>query len=181
MIFPSWLLTILAWAPAAQMQADKGKDAPIIFKVILPVILLAVLAVMAGITIFAILEVLKKRVPMEEPEGASVPPLASGEMTKFEAQSRIAPVLGKVMAVVFIFGLVLFMFGGLYTMGKGSSTTEQLRKEGLERQMAADKHKKAADSAGGSEAAIGEDEPSRPRGADFGSDLDGMKGMGMEE
>ncbi|MDY0001624.1 MAG: hypothetical protein RBU30_10045 [Polyangia bacterium] len=176
MIFPSWLITILAWAPAAQMQADKGKDAPVFFKLLLPLVLLGVLGVVAGIAIFAILDLLKKRVPLEEVEGSSIPPLASGEMTKFEAQSRVAPALGKVMAVIFISGLLLFMFGGLYTMGRGSGTTEQLRKEGTERQMALDKDKAAAQAAG-SEAAIGEDAPSRPRGGEFGSGLDSMSEM----
>ena len=45
---------------------------------------------------------------------------------------------------------------GLYTMGRGSTTTEQVQKEGKETQARMDKRKKAAQRAGSS-LQVGED------------------------
>ena len=184
MFVVSWLVPILAWAPTAQMQAEKTVSVPVFFKLFLPVALIAFLIAMAAITILGVAQVLTKRVPLEEPEGGNIPPLGSGEMTKFESQSRYAPAFGKVMASIFIVALLTFMVGGMYSIGAGSSTTDQLRKEGLERQKAADKRQKdsLSSAGGGSEPVIGDDAPSRPRGGEFGTGLDGMEAMdGMDE
>lgn len=174
MIVPSWLVTILAWAPAAGMKVEKTKEVPGIYKLVLPLLLFAVLGTMVAITIFAIIETLKKRVPLEETEGANIPPLGSGEMTKYERDSRIAPAMGKIMAVGLIIGLLAMMMGGMYTMGKGSSTTDQLRKEGAERQKKADARKRASEASGGGEIG-GDDKGSSSKGSEFGGGLDGMK------
>lgn len=174
MIVPSWLVQVLAWAPAMEMQADKAKEVPGIFKVLLPFLLFGVFASVAAITFFTIIDVFRKRVRMETVEEGNVPPLASGEMTKYERQSRIAPALGKVLAVFFIVGLILFMLGGLYTMGRGAGTTEQLRKEGAARQQALEKRKASIEAGGSGDFVVGED-GEKKTGTGFETDLDAMK------
>jgi phosphate/sulfate permease len=172
MTVSSVLFPILAWAPA--MKGMKAEEAPpAIYKVILPLLLFCVLATVVAITVMTILNLLKKRVPMEDPDEPELGKLGSGEMTKYEKESKIAPGYGKVAAVLFIAGLVAFMFGGLYTMGRGSGTTEQLRKEGREKQARLKKRRQAAQAGG---AAVG-DEAGDTGGDEFG----GMLGGGMEE
>lgn len=176
MFVPSWLITILAWAPAAEKLAKKT-EVPVFFKLFLPVALVAFLLIMAAIVFVGVAEIFKKRVPLEETEGSNIPPLGSGEMTQFESTSRNAPSFGKVAAVIFICGLLLFMGGGMYSMGRGSNTTEQLKKEGAAKKAAERQKKLAAAESSGGGAIVGDDAPSRPRGADFGSGLDGMDAM----
>lgn len=165
----SLFISVLAWAPAKGMEAEKA--VPAIFKLILPLLLVAVLLTVVAITVFSVLNVFKKRVPLEDPADPGVGPLSSGEMTPFEKQSRLAPTLGKVLAVVFIVGLLAFMYGGLYTMGRGSSTTEQLRKEGKARSAALKKHRQRSRSS----LQVGEDSESDESSSEFGGGLQGMK------
>ena len=128
----TWLVPIMAYAPMAAEKAAKGKEVPGIFKLILPLLLILVLLVVIGIAVMAIVDLLKKKVPLID-EGAEKGPLASGEMTRFEADSKTRPLLGKIGAAVFLVAVGAFFFLGLYTMGRGSSTTAQLRKEGREK------------------------------------------------
>ena len=169
MDLPSLFISVLAWAPTKGMEAEKS--VPGIFKLILPLLLVAVLLTVVAITVFSILNVLKKSVPLEDPSDPGVGPLADGEMTPFEKQSRVAPVQGKVLAVVFIVGLLAFMYGGLYTMGRGSGTTEQLRKEGKARAAELRKHRQR--NRGSLE--VGEDSESGDSKPEFGGGLGGMK------
>ena len=131
----TWLVPILAWAPMAADKAAKAKEVPGIFKLILPLCLIVGLLTVIGIAVMAITDLLKKKVPLID-ESAEYGPLASGDMTRFEASSKIQPLLGKVGAALFLMAVGAFFFLGLYTMGRGSSTTAQLRKEGKEKQKA---------------------------------------------
>ena len=171
MTVSSLLLPILAWAPAMKKGMEAEESVPGIYKVILPLLLFGVLATVVPITAMTIITVLKKRVSIEDPNEPDLGKLGSGEMTKFERESRIAPGYGKVAAVVFIAGLVAFMFGGLYTMGRGSGTTEQLRKEGREKQARLNKRRKATQAG----PAVGEDS-----GDSGGDEFGGMLGGGMD-
>ena len=160
--------TVLAWAP-------KAKEVPGFFKVILPLFLVVGLITVVGIAALAIGDLLKKKVALED-ESEHYGRLAAGEMTKYEAQSKIAPGLGKVLAVLFIIGLIAFMFGGMYTMGRGSSTTAQLRKEGREKSKA----KKAATAQSSTE--VGEDsDEDKSMAAGFGGMLGGDDMDAMDE
>lgn len=133
----TWLLPILAWAPKA---AEKSKDVPGIFKLILPLCLIVGLLTVVGIAVMAITDLLKKKVPLVD-ESAEYGQLGSGDMTRYEKESKLQPVMGKVFAAIFLVAVIGFFFGGLYTMGRGSSTTAQLRKEGEEKTKAALKRK----------------------------------------
>jgi hypothetical protein len=153
--------TVLAWAP-------KAKEVPGLFKVLLPFMLLVGLLTVGGIAALAILDLLKKKVALED-ESEQYGHLPAGEMTKYEAQSKIAPGLGKVLAVLFIIGLVAFMFGGMYTMGRSSSTTAQLRKEGKEKSKAKTKSQLQSTSV-----EVGEDsDEGKSMAAGFGGMLGG--------
>jgi len=132
----TWLVPILAWASMAADKAAKAKEVPGIFKLILPLMLIVALLSVIGIAVMAIMDLLKKKVPLID-EGAEKGPLASGEMTRYEAESKTRPLLGKVGAAIFLMAVGAFFFLGLYTMGRGSSTTAQLRKEGREKGKAA--------------------------------------------
>ena len=164
----SLFISVPAWAAGKGMEAET--HVPGIFKLLLPLLLVGVLLTVVAITVFSILNTFKKTVPLENPADPNVGPLSSGEMTPFERQSRVPPTLGKVLAVVFIVGLLAFMYGGLYTMGRGSSTTEQLRKEGKAR--AAEARKRRQRNSG---PVVGEDSDSGDSGSEFGGSLDGMK------
>jgi amino acid transporter len=129
----TWLVPIMAWASKAADKASDAKDVPGIFKLLLPLMLIIGLFAVVGIAVMAIMDMLKKKVPLID-EAAEHGHLASGEMTRFESESRRQPVLGKVGAVIFLMAVGMFFFLGLYTMGRGSSTTEQFRKEGREKQ-----------------------------------------------
>jgi len=131
----TWLVPIVAWAPMAADKAAKAKEVPGIFKLILPLMLIITLVAVVGIAVMAIVDLLKPKVPLID-EGAEKGPLASGEMTRYEADSQTRPLLGKIGAAVFLLAVGLFFFLGLYTMGRGSSTTAQLRKEGKEKSKA---------------------------------------------
>jgi len=171
MTVPTWLIPVLMWAP---MKAEKAKEVPGIYKVILPVLLAAVILTVIAITIFSIINLLKKDHKLDDPTNTDPSPLASGEMTKYESQARIAPGLGKILAIVFILGLVAFMFSGFYTMGRSAGTTEQLRKEGKEKQQRL-KDRKAAAASTGDGLQVGDDGDSGMKGGEFGGGLDGMK------
>lgn len=166
----TWLVPIMAYAPMAAEKAAKGKEVPGIFKLILPLLLILVLLVVIGIAVMAIMDLLKKKVPLID-EGAEKGPLAAGEMTRFEAESKTRPLLGKVGAAIFLVAVGAFFFLGLYTMGRGSSTTAQLRKEGKEKQKALKK------STTSTSLEVGEDgdEDMKP-GGEFG----GMLGSDMK-
>ncbi|MFH2006451.1 MAG: hypothetical protein ABI333_07695 [bacterium] len=154
---------VVAWAP-------KAKEVPGIFKVILPFLLVVSMLTVAGIAVLAIVDLIKKKVALED-ESEKFGKLPAGEMTKYEAQSKIAPGHGKVLAVFFIIGLIAFMFGGMYTMGRGSSTTEQLRKEGKEKSKA-----KTKSNAQSTSLEVGEDgDEGKSKTPDIGTGLDGMK------
>jgi hypothetical protein len=112
-----------------------AKDVPAIFKLILPLCLIVGLVTVVGIAVMAITDLLKKKVPLVD-ESAEYGQLGSGDMTRYEAQSKLQPVMGKVFAAIFLVAVLGFFFGGLYTMGRGSSTTAQLRKEGKEKAKA---------------------------------------------
>jgi hypothetical protein len=141
----TWLVPILAWAPMAADKAQKGKEVPGIFKLLLPVLLVASLLVVSGIAVMAIVDLLKKKEALID-EGAEKGPLGAGEMTRYEAESRTRPLLGKVGAAIFLIAVGAFFFLGLYTMGRGSSTTAQLRKEGKEKQQRKDKRESTSTS-----------------------------------
>lgn len=165
----SLFISMPAWAAGKGMEAET--HVPGIFKLLLPLLLVGVLLTVVAITVFSILNTFKKAVPLEDPSDPNFGPLSSGEMSPFEKQSRVPPTLGKVLAVVFIMGLLAFMYGGLYTMGRGSSTTEQLRKEG--KAQAAEARKRLRGGGGpavGDEGDSGGDEDS-----EFGGSLGGMK------
>ncbi len=131
----TWLVPVLAYAPMAADKAAKAKEVPGIFKLILPLCLIVMLLTVIGIAVMAIVDLMKKKVPLID-EGAEKGPLASGEMTRFEADSKTRPILGKIGAAIFLMAVGAFFFLGLYTMGRGSSTTAQLRKEGKEKSRA---------------------------------------------
>ena len=161
----SVLIPLMAWAP----KAEKAKEVPGFFKLILPVLLIAVLLTVIGIAVLAIVDLLKKKVPLVD-ESAEYGELGSGEMTRYEADSRTRPLLGKVGAALFLIAVGAFFMMGLYTMGKGSSTTAQLRKEGREKSA---RIKKA-----GTETSleVGEDDADKKQGAgEFGTGLDVKK------
>lgn len=141
----TWLVPLMSWAPMAAEKAAKGKDVPGIFKLILPLMLIIALLSVIAIAVMAIIDLLKKKVPLID-EGAEYGPLASGEMTRYESESQTRPILGKVGAALFLMAVGAFFFLGLYTMGRGSSTTAQLRKEGVEKQKAKDKRAATATS-----------------------------------
>jgi len=168
----SLIISVLAWAPHKGMQAET--HVPGIFKLILPLLLVGVLLTVVAITVFSILNTLKKSVPLEDPHDPNFGPLSAGEMSPFEKQSRIPPALGKVLAVIFIVGLLAFMYGGLYTMGRGSGTTEQLRKEGRARAAELKRHRETL-SGGGGGAVVGDDSAQDESSSEFGGSLDGMK------
>lgn len=134
----TWLVPLMSWAPMAADKAAKAKEVPGIFKLILPLMLIVALLSVIAIAVMAIVDLLKKKVPLID-EGAEYGPLASGEMTRYESESKTRPLLGKVGAALFLMAVGAFFFLGLYTMGRGSSTTAQLRKEGKEKQKAKDK------------------------------------------
>lgn len=160
----TWLAPILAWAPMAADKAAKSKEVPGIFKLILPLLLIAVLLTVIGIAVMAIMDLLKKKVPLVD-EAAEYGNLGSGEMTRYEKESKLQPVMGKVFAAIFLVAVIGFFFGGLYTMGRGSSTTAQLRKEGKEKSKAALKRSQTSTSL-----EVGED-------GDEGSMKPGFSGM----
>jgi hypothetical protein len=141
----TWLVPMMAWAPMAADKAQKGKDVPGIFKLVLPLLLIATLLVVIGIAVMAIVDLLKKKEALLV-EGSEKGPLGAGEMTRYEAESRTRPLLGKVGAALFLIAVGAFFFLGLYTMGRGSSTTAQLRKEGKEKQQRKDKRDSASTS-----------------------------------
>lgn len=160
----SWLIPIMAYAPKA---ADKAKSVPFIWKAILPILLVGVLLTVVGITVLFLVNLLSKRVPLED-EATGYGALKAGEMTQYEDKSRIGPILGKIGAAVFIIFVIGFMYMGLYTMGRGSGTTEQLQKEGKEKQARIDKRKAAA-KATGSSLQVGEDgDSSKGKKGEFG-------------
>lgn len=131
----TWLVPILAWGSMAADKASKDTQVPGIFKLLLPLILIIGLVTVVGIAVMAIVDLLKKKVPLID-EAAEHGRLGSGDMSRYEAESRRQPVLGKVGAVIFLMAVGVFFFLGLYTMGRGASTTAQLRKEGREKSRA---------------------------------------------
>jgi hypothetical protein len=132
----TWLVPIMAWGSMAADKASKETQVPAIFKLLLPLMLIAVMLVVIGISVMAIMDLLKKKVPLVD-EAAAHGPLGSGEMTRYESESRRQPVFGKIGSIFFLMAVGVFFFLGLYTMGRGSSTTAQLRKEGKEKTKAA--------------------------------------------
>ncbi len=172
MTVSSVLIPVLTWAAPAMKGMEAEKSVPGIYKVILPLLLFGVLASVVGISVMAILNTLRKSVPLEDPGAPELGKLTSGEMTKYERESKIPPSMGKVFAIIFIVGLVAFMFGGMYTMGRGSGTTEQLRKEGKEKQERLKERKEAASSPG---PVVGDDSDKGEGDSEFSGMLGGMK------
>lgn len=165
----TWLVPIMAWAPDASEKVSKAKEVPGIFKLLLPLILIIGLLVVVGIAAMAIMDLLKKKVPLVD-ESAEYGPLASGEMTRYEAESKTRPLLGKVGAAIFLMAVGAFFFLGLYTMGRGTSTTAQLRKEGKEKSRAL----KRSTTSTSQEVGEDSDEGSMKPGS-FDGMLEGMK------
>lgn len=167
----TWLVPLMSWAPMAAEKAQKAKEVPGIFKLFLPLMLIVALLSVIAIAVMAILDLLKKKVPLID-EGAEYGPLASGEMTRYESESKTRPLLGKVGAAIFLIAVGCFFFLGLYTMGRGSSTTAQLRKEGREKQKALKR------STTSTSLEVGEDGDEDMKA---GGSFDGMLGPGMKK
>ena len=161
-----WLYPILLAGP---MSAMDSKPTPVIFKVLLPLLLSIGVLTVAGIAVVSIINLLKKTEALED-ESKNYGSLAVGDMTRYEAESKKQPVFGKVGTVIFLAAVGAFFFLGLYTMGRGSSTTAQLRKEGKAKSAA--KINATKDVSSSNE--IGEDGSDAMKGGAFDS-LDGMK------